>query len=173
MKKIDFNQTIIRMAEEIAVAAETAPKAKGWNLIETIIVSGKDILKLAEKMVEIGGREDHGTFIRDGENIKSSQAVIIIGTSLKRLGLKYCGLCGAKNCNESEIKGLICAFNSGDLGIAIGSAASKAMDLRIDNRVMYTVGMAAMELKLFGPEVKIAYGLPLSISGKNPFFDRK
>jgi len=26
---------------------------------------------------------------------------------------------------------------------------------------------------LLGPEIKLVYGIPLSVSGKNPFFDRK
>jgi uncharacterized ferredoxin-like protein len=69
--------------------------------------------------------------------------------------------------------GGVCAFNSGDLGIAIGSAVSRAADLRIDNRVLYSAGKAAVELELLGEDIVLAYGLPLSITGKNPFFDRK
>ncbi len=38
---------------------------------------------------------------------------------------------------------------------------------------MYTIGMAAVQLELLGPEVKIAHGIPLSATGKNIFFDRK
>jgi len=60
-----------------------------------------------------------------------------------------------------------------DLGIAIGSAVSIAADLRVDNRVMYSVGKAALNVGILGDDVKIAYGIPLSISGKNPFFDRR
>jgi uncharacterized ferredoxin-like protein len=64
-------------------------------------------------------------------------------------------------------------LNSVDLGIAIGSAVSVAADHRVDNRVMYTVGKAAIDAKLLGPDVVIAFGIPLSVSSKNPFFDRK
>jgi uncharacterized ferredoxin-like protein len=48
-----------------------------------------------------------------------------------------------------------------------------AADNRVDNRIMYTAGFAAVKLKLLGEEVKIAYGIPLSATGKNIFFDRK
>ena len=65
-----------------------------------------------------------------------------------------------------------CSFNAGDLGIAVGSAVSRAADLRIDNRIMYSAGKAALELGFLGSEVAIAYGIPLSVSGKSPFFDR-
>jgi len=83
-------------------------------------------------------------------------------------------MCGFKNCDEkNQYPNHPCAFNTGDLGIAIGSAVSVAMEHRVDNRIMYTVGQAALEMGILGPEVKIIYGIPLSASGKNPFFDRK
>jgi uncharacterized ferredoxin-like protein len=47
------------------------------------------------------------------------------------------------------------------------------MDHRIDNRIMYSVGKAALDLGLLGKEAVVAYGIPLSATGKNPFFDRK
>jgi uncharacterized ferredoxin-like protein len=49
---------------------------------------------------------------------------------------------------------------------------SIATDNRVDNRILFTVGLIAVELGLLGGDVKIAYGIPLSVSGKNPFFDR-
>ena len=64
-------------------------------------------------------------------------------------------------------------FNTNDLGIAIGSAVSIAADDRIDCRVMFTVGKAVTELKLMDEKVKIIFGIPLSATSKNPFFDRK
>jgi uncharacterized ferredoxin-like protein len=39
--------------------------------------------------------------------------------------------------------------------------------------VMFSAGKAAVSLGLLGAEVRVAYGIPLSVSGKNPFFDRK
>jgi uncharacterized ferredoxin-like protein len=38
---------------------------------------------------------------------------------------------------------------------------------------MFTAGKAALELGIFPVPVKVAYGIPLSATGKNPFFDRK
>ena len=60
-----------------------------------------------------------------------------------------------------------------DLGIAIGSAVSVAADGRIDNRVMFSVGKAAMSLGMLGREMALVFGIPLSASGKSPYFDRK
>ena len=82
-------------------------------------------------------------------------------------------MCGFKNCDEkNKYPSHPCVFNTGDLGIAIGSAVSVAMNHRVDNRIMYTVGQAVIEMGLLGDYVKIVYGIPLSVSSKNPFFDR-
>ena len=164
---------VLGVAQKMCLAARTAPKAKGIDLLEIMIISGDTIEKLSKKMNEIGERESHQTFLRDSESIKSAQAIVLIGTKLKTIGLKYCSFCGFPNCAENEKAKAVCVYNPGDLGIAIGSAVSVAEDHRVDNRVMYSVGKAAIELNLFGQGVKIAYGIPLSVSSKNPFFDRK
>lgn len=59
-----------------------------------------------------------------------------------------------------------------DLGIAVGSAVSVAADNRIDNRVMYSAGKGALKAGMLPPDVKIAYGIPLSISSKSIYYDR-
>jgi uncharacterized ferredoxin-like protein len=39
--------------------------------------------------------------------------------------------------------------------------------------VLFSAGRAAMSLKLMGEDVRMVMGIPLSVKGKNPFFDRK
>ncbi len=112
-------------------------------------------------------------FLRDADNIIASNCVILIGTNINPLGIQDCGLCGFENCDKkNEFPNVPCHYNSGDLGIAVGSAVSKASDLRIDNRIMRSVGKAVQSLSLLGDDVKIIYGIPLSSGPKNPFFDR-
>lgn len=172
-KEQEFKESaILKIAEQMCLAARTAPKGKGLDLLEIAVVSGESINQLSQKMLEIGERENNQTFLRDAKNILEAQAVVIIGTKKKTIGLRYCGLCGFKNCAGCEKNNGICVFNPGDLGIAIGSAVSVAAANHIDNRVMYTIGIAVLELKLLGDEIKIAFGIPLSVSSKNPFFDR-
>lgn len=161
-----------QIAKLMALAARTAPKAKGLDLLEIVVLSGEDVVKLSAKMKEIGDREKHPTFLRDAENVRQAQAVLLLGSRKQTVGLKYCSYCGWPNCAESEKAGALCAYNSGDLGIAVGSAVAVAANHHLDNRVMYTVGKAALEMGLLG-EAVIAYGIPLSVSAKNPFFDRK
>ena len=66
----------------------------------------------------------------------------------------------------------MCAISIGDLGIAIGSAVNAAGLHHVDNRVMFSVGKAALNLGVLGEDVVVAYGIPLGVTGKSPFFDR-
>ena len=56
---------------------------------------------------------------------------------------------------------------------AVSTAAAAAADARVDCRVLFSAGRAAMELGLMGEDVKMVMALPLSVTGKSPFFDRK
>ncbi len=162
-----------RVAELMCVAARTAPKARGADQIVTAIVEDEDDrARLAERMREIAQRVGAAFFARDADNVMASPVVVIIGTKLRRLRIPGCNLCGWEGCDEAEEHDARCAYNSGDLGVALGSAVSVAADHRVDNRIMYTIGLAAVELELLGPDVKIAHGVPLSARGKNIFFDR-
>jgi uncharacterized ferredoxin-like protein len=167
-----MKDTIKDIARKMIVAARTAPKGRGADTFTFCLAEEKDILKISQAMREMGQKHAAPAFLRDAENILSASVIVLLGTSIKPMGLKKCGMCGFKNC-EAKPKEVPCVFNAGDLGIAIGSAVSVAANHRVDNRVMYTVGQAALELGLLGKGVKIAYAIPLTAISKNPFFDRK
>jgi len=167
------SETIEKLAGELCVAARTAPKTRGVDLIEVAVVTGEDIKKLSAKMSDIFKREGRASFGRNAEEMELTSAVVVIGSRKKTSQLKPCSFCGFKDCEENEAKGGTCAFNSIDLGIALGSAISAASDKRVDNRLMWTIGIAALELGMFGSDVKLAIGVPLSATGKNIYFDRK
>ncbi len=162
-----------KIAEMLCVAARTAPKGKGQDLLVTAIVTDDDKAALQTRMRLIGERDGVSFFNRDAENLEHAPIVVLIGTRKQPLGIPACGFCGFANCAAMQKAGGTCSFNSGDLGIAVGSAVALAADCRVDNRVMYSAGKAALELGLLGGDVKIAYGIPLAAQGKNPFFDRK
>jgi uncharacterized ferredoxin-like protein len=167
-------QFAIRVAELMCIAARTAPKACGIDHVVTaIVVEESDKQQLADAMCEVAAEVNAPFFARDAENLLASDACVIIGVRLQRMQIPACNFCGFEGCAASETAGARCAFNIGDLGIALGSAASIAADHRVDCRIMYTIGRAALKLGLLGPEVKVAHAIPLSISGKNIFFDRK
>jgi len=164
----------LSIANQMMIAARTAPKGKGRDTLEMLIVDGDDIKKLSQQLHVMGEKTQTAFYHRDADNILHAESILLIGTRIETLGLnEICQLCGFENCQEKEKHpNTPCVFNTGDLNLAIGSAVSLAADMRIDNRIMFSVGKAAQEIKLFDKEVKIVFGIPMAISSKNPFFDR-
>ncbi|HSV88831.1 MAG TPA: DUF2148 domain-containing protein [Bacteroidales bacterium] len=169
------DEALLEVAKKMMIAARTAPKGRGVDNLGIAIVTGSELEKLCLETIAVGERENNATFFRDGNNVLNSSGVLLlIGTRIKPLGLKLCGLCGFGDCTGKEqYPDTPCIFNTSDLGTATGSAVALAADHRVDTRIMYTLGYAAVRLQLLGPDYKIAYGIPLSALSKNPFFDRK
>ncbi len=163
------------VAELIEIAARTAPKAAGRDFVTVEIVEGKDLERLGRAMFAYGEQSGKGNFDRDGQNVLDSEAVVLIGLKdADTLGLD-CGACGSETCIEpntveTEFRGPNCAMRILDMGIAIGSAVKMAGMLNVDNRVMYRVGVVARRLGLI--DADFVMGVPLSVTGKSPYFDR-
>ena len=135
-------------AKLMVAAARTAPKTRGEDSIHTAIVTGEDKERLAETMDGLGRGRDAG-------NVRASGAVVLIGVE----------------CGEPSGEWWPFWAKLIDLGIALGSAAKVAADLNVDNRIMRSVGLAAMKMGIVkGDDVQ---GIPISIKGKNIYFDRK
>lgn len=168
-------ETVLMLVKQMAIAARTAPKARGVDLLEIKIIHEiNEIQTIADEMKKIGEDSNQAFFLRDSENIKKSIALLLVGTSISPLGLINCNYCGMQNCeNKNKYPSVPCAFNTNDLGIAIGSAVSVAADSRLDTRVMFSLGRAVKNLSLFPEKVTVVLGIALSASGKNIFFDRK
>lgn len=167
---------IITAAGLMCAAARTAPKTRGLDNIVTLVLTGDEIRRLSDRMKAIGLREfgkPEGHFTRDAMNILQAQAIVLIGVKRSWYGLPYCSLCGFKNCGECKKANANCAFAPMDLGIALCSAVATAADLRIDNRILFSAGKAAEEMDYFPGESIIWQAVPISIAGKNVFFDRK
>lgn len=163
-------ERVIAAANMMATAARTAPKGKGVDIIEIAIATDETIVEISQKLQQLG--EDTGMpfLFRDSENILQGDALFLIGTRQQVQGLN-CGYCGFSKCELKPLQ-TPCAINSTDLGIAIGSACSVAMDQRIDTRVMFSAGWAAQQMGLLEGCNQV-YAIALSCSSKNPFFDRK
>ena len=143
-------EAALNIAKLMLVAARTAPKTGGRDSIVTAIIDGSDKEKLADEMEHIGKTANRPSRIRDGKSVRDSEVVVLIG-------VKYV------EAYSNELK-LI------DLGIALGSAVKIASDLNADNRIMYSAGRAAKNLRLL--DADIIQGIPVSIKGKNIYFDR-
>jgi uncharacterized ferredoxin-like protein len=175
------SEVLEALAKSILLAARTAPKAKGVDDIVTALVEKKDIEALASTMERLADQKGEGfTFLkRDAGNLRNAGAAVLIGVKTSGVAGLNCGACGFETCAEMlnrqkvevDFRGPNCMLKYVDLGIAIGAATAKAKDFCIDNRVMYSVGAAARVSGLLDADV--VFGIPLSVTGKNIFFDRK
>ncbi|MEW6049259.1 MAG: DUF2148 domain-containing protein [Bacillota bacterium] len=174
LQMIDQSFDGVRLvARLMCVAARTAPKARGVDLIVTAVVEGKIKSKLAARMREIATTGGEQFFERDASNVDDAMMVVLVGTRARRMGLRGCGFCGCRDCQEASERTVMCAFNFHDLGVAVGSAVSVAAHHHVDNRVMFSAGKAALDIGLLPDDVIMAVGIPLSATGKNIFFDRR
>lgn len=159
----------LRIGRQMMTAARTAPKGKGIDIIETAVVTGEEIKMISKELIKIYAETGMKFYLRDSENLFRAEAIVLIGTRFQNQGLN-CGYCGFATCREKP-GSVPCAINTIDVGIAIGSACSVATDCRADSRVMFSAGYAAQRLDLLNG-CKNMIAIPLSISSKNPFFDR-
>src|SRR5512136_963229 len=77
-------QEAVRLvASLMATAARTAPKTRGLDSVETLILDGEDLETLARameaKVGEKGGKLP--SFARDAKNVRASSAVLLIGVT--------------------------------------------------------------------------------------------
>jgi len=155
-------RAVVSAAELMVVSAVTAPKARGMdNLVVKVLEERGELLGLAEEMEKLA--PEYGAFFaRDADNVRNSDAVLLIGCKVIDIGLKQ---------PKEMAHDLNLVMSLLNLGIAIGSAVKTASMLNVDNRVMYTAGLAAKRLGLVDADIVV--GVPLSAKAKNIYFDRK
>ena len=165
----------------MALSARTAPKAVGQDSIECRVLTGKDQEKLADRIEKMGKALGMDFFRVNADQVRESDATLLIGVMGTQGPGINCGGCGYPTCAEmakavkktaakSLYRGPNCALKISDLGIAVGSAVKTASIHNVDNRIMFTAGVAALELGML-KGCSVAYGIPLVAAGKNPYFD--
>jgi uncharacterized ferredoxin-like protein len=168
----------------MALSARTAPKAVGLDSIKVDVLTGKDQDRLANQMIKLGKELKIDFFRINGEQVKVSDATLLIGVEGRTpLGVN-CGGCGFATCAEMAkavkakknkkalYSGPNCVLKTTDLGIAVGSAVKTAGIHNADNRIMFSAGAVALQLGML-KGCSVAYGIPLKASGKNIFWDMK
>lgn len=167
-------QAALHAAAQICAAARTAPKTRGIDKLHTLVLTGEEKDALSDELERLAQAQGIDFYARDALNLRAAQAVVLIGTAEGQRGLgEGCGYCHFGSCEGCARAGGACVFDAMDLGIALGSAAALAADQRVDTRVMYSIGKAALSLGLMEPSVTLIVAVPISVSGKSPFFDRK
>ncbi len=176
-------EAIRTVAGLMVLSARTAPKARGVDEIRTKIVMDIELKLLADEMVAFGERNSIPFFIRDGKCMAISDACVLIGVRGEVAVGINCQGCGFVTCNDfmeafaqkkstsTPFTGPNCIIRIADLGIALGSAVKTAQVHNVDNRIMYSAGVAARSLGWLSDSTSV-YGIPMKGSGKNIFFDR-
>lgn len=166
-----------QIADFMVVSARTAPKSGGKDFVTAQVLEKEAVQRLGQAMIQYGEETGIKGFVRDGKNVLDSSVVVLIGIKdAQAMGLN-CGGCGLETCAElepqekREFKGPQCMLRLLDLGIAIGSAVKTASLLNVDNRIMYRIGVVARKIGISQDDVVM--GIPLSVKGKNIYFDRK
>ncbi|HSW63941.1 MAG TPA: DUF2148 domain-containing protein [Dissulfurispiraceae bacterium] len=179
-----MKEVALMVAQLMAAAARTAPKAGGKDFLEIVVVSEESaIRKIAEAMHEYAPKSTNEAYWnRDASNIENAQAVVLVGLAKPVTAGYDCGACGYPTCAEFAknrtltdkgmgYSGPHCVMRMLDIGVALSSAAKTASILNVDNRVQQRVGAAARAIGLIKAEV--AMGIPLGVFGKSIFFDRQ
>ncbi len=177
---ISETDAVETVAGLMMVAARTAPKAMGIDSIVAKTISGSEMNAVAEKMDEIGSATGLAFFHLNADHVRASDRMVLLGV-MGHLPLgANCGGCGHATCAEftkavremqadTDYPGPNCIFKISDLGIAAGSAVKCAAFHNVDNRVMYTAGVAARRLGMM-EDCTVVYGIPLKVSGRDIFF---
>ena len=178
------SKAVKSVAGLMALSARTAPKAVGLDSIKVEVLTGKDQDKLANQMIKRGKELKIDFFRINGEQVKVSDATLLIGVEGQKVPGANCGGCGYATCagmakavkagknKKALYPGPNCVLKISDLGIAVGSAVKTASIHNVDNRIMFSAGVIALQQGML-KGCSVAYGIPLKASGKNIFWDMK
>lgn len=204
--KNTIEKNAIRTAIDlILISVRTAPKSAGIDDIICFVSDDKQKKAIVKKMIAIGQRSAHAksnkeiaqavvvSWVSDARTVERSQGLVLVGVKGRKAFGVNCTCCGLESCAEFRVQvernkksnraivGPFCTFKIWDLGIAIASAAKTASMLNVDNRIMYRIGIAALQTPVIkkyftkryrSEHINPILGLPLSATGKNIFFDR-
>ena len=117
--------SVENVAAKMMLAARTAPKGRGIDNLVIALAKKDDIKNIVHEMQRLSQLSAAPimaqTLVRDAANVALADAVVLLGTKIAPLGLPECGICGFATCQEkNQHPNFPCAFNTGDLGIAIG-----------------------------------------------------
>jgi uncharacterized ferredoxin-like protein len=172
----DHANAIKTVSELMELSARTAPKGWGRDFVVIKTIFDNDLQNLGNAMIDWGKKNNDALFIRDGNSVVKSSALLLIGIKDADTAGLNCGACGFQSCSEIEpkkfdqFKGPSCLIRVLDMGIAIGSAVKTASIHNLDNRIMYRAGMIARKLNLI--DTDYVMGIPLSNASKSIYFDR-
>ena len=74
------HEHVLNVARQMMTAARTAPKGKGIDIIETVIVTGEEIQQLSDTLKAMFEEFGMKFFLRDADNILQAECNLLKGT---------------------------------------------------------------------------------------------
>lgn len=174
-------------ASLILASGTTSPRVGGVGECTIHVLDDEcDIEDLCQKMEEMAEvKKSWEFFKRDAAMLRDADAVLIT-TSLRSLTDPAdinCNMCGKLVCEylkEEEklppdpdvaFRGPLCTFRANNIAYAVDGMVSQARNLGIDYGVYWSVGAAAMRMKILPRATGFALAVAISITEKSPFRD--
>jgi uncharacterized ferredoxin-like protein len=174
-------------ASLILASGTTSPRVGGVGECTIHVLNDEcDIEDLCQKMEEMAEiKKSWEFFKRDAAMLRDADAVLIT-TSLRSLTDPAdinCNMCGKLVCEylkEEEklppdpdvaFRGPLCTFRANNIAYAVDGMVSQARNLGIDYGVYWSVGAAAMRMKILPRATGFALAVAISITEKSPFRD--
>lgn len=174
-------------ARLILASGTTSPRVGGVGECTIHVLDDEcdieDLCQKMEQMAEI--KKSWGFFKRDAAMLRDADAVLIT-TSLRSLTDPAdinCNMCGKLVCEylkEEEklppdpdvaFQGPLCVFRANNIAYAVDGMIFQARNLGIDYGVYWSVGAAAMRMKILPRATGFALAVAISITEKSPFRD--
>ena len=174
-------------ARLILASGTTSPRVGGVGECTIHVLDDEcdieDLCQKMEQMAEI--KKSWEFFKRDAAMLRDADAVLIT-TSLRSLTDPAdinCNMCGKLVCEylkEEEklppdpdvaFQGPLCVFRANNIAYAVDGMISQARNLGIDYGVYWSVGAAAMRMKILPRATGFALAVAISITEKSPFRD--
>ncbi len=174
-------------ARLILASGTTTPRVGGVGECTIHIVEDEcdieDICQEMERMAHI--KKSWGFFKRDAAMLRDADAVLI-ATSLRSLTDPAdinCNLCGKLVCEyqkEEEklpaepdvaFTGPLCTFRAANTAYAVDGMISQARNLGVDYGVYWSVGAAAMRMRILPRDTGFSLAVAISVTEKSPFRD--
>ena len=174
-------------ARLILASGTTSPRVGGVGECTIHVLDDEcdieDLCQKMEQMAEI--KKSWEFFKRDAAMLRDADAVLIT-TSLRSLTDPAdinCNMCGKLVCEylkEEEklppdpdvaFQGPLCVFRANNIAYAVDGMIFQARNLGIDYGVYWSVGAAAMRMKILPRATGFALAVAISITEKSPFRD--
>ncbi len=185
--EIDRMDAVKTAARLILASGTTTPRVGGVGECTIHIVEDEcdieDICQEMERMADV--KKSWGFFKRDAAMLRDADAVLI-ATSLRSLTDPAdinCNLCGKLVCEyqkEEEklppepdvaFTGPLCTFRAANIAYAVDGMISQARNLGVDYGVYWSVGAAAMRMRILPRDTGFSLAVAISVTEKSPFRD--